>query len=1288
MATLVLQAAGTAVGGLFGPVGAIVGRAAGALAGNIIDQRIFGDNSTRSVGRLEDLTVQTSAEGNPILRLYGRSRVAGTVFWATDFEEHVTSSRVGGKGGGPRVREFSYTASFAVGLCEGPIARVGRVWADGEPIDIETVTMRVYTGEAHQAPDPLIEAREGVAPAYRGLAYVVFDNLPVGPYGNRLPQLTFEVTKPVGTVEPLVRAVTMIPGASEFGYHTEPVERTVGPGESVTDNRHLGVAPSDMEASLDELQAVCPNLEQVALVVSWFGDDLNAGACRLQPKVERRDRGLDLDWQVSGVGRDTAALVSSDAEGVVAYGGTPSDQAVVSAIRSIKARGLRCVFYPFILMDVPPGNGLPDPYGGSEQAAHPWRGRITVRPDGSAAADAAIASLVGSARAQDFAADEEGVRYTGAGEWSLSRMTLHYAHLVQVAGGVDAFLVGSELRGLTQVRGENGYPFVNALSDLVDAVRGVVGPSTKLSYAADWSEYFGHQPGDGSVTFHLDPFWANPNVDFIAIDNYWPLSDWRAGSHQDAEQSPSVYDIDYLQSNIFGGEGFDWYYASESDRADQVRTPITDGSYNKPWVYRYKDLKAWWSNQHYDRVGGVEVDQPTAWVPQSKPVWFTEIGCPAVDLGANQPNVFYDPKSSESKLPYFSSGRRDDAMQRSYLSALLGAFDEEASPDIDAFNPISSIYGGRMLDPSTTQVWTWDARPWPAFPHRTDVWADGDNWARGHWVCGRLGAAAVDDLIRALFRDWGLPEPQVAPLPVVLDGFFVGSPTSLRSVLEPLSEATSIVGADTGTAIRFVDLLRSSSLTIDADDLVEVGGRGALIGKVREEVANLPVEKRIRYFDSGRDFQVASARFRPPQSSTLQIEEIAFSGSMNDGLASELASIALAARWAQRTAFSFTLPPSDLSVLPGDIITLTSAGQSRDLIVEEIEDLGHREVTARTIDRATLTPTPVEATPAPPREAPTPSPPIALALNLPLVDESAEDHAPWLAVFARPFVGPYSVWRAQPGGAFTEIRTVERPANIGEVVGPVGPGPSSRWLYDARIDVRLYAGTLSSRPKIDVLSGQNAIAVQTIEGGWEIIQFLDAQLIGEGTYRLTGLLRGLLGTEDGSAHGTFVGAPAVVLDGTLAALPTPRAEIGLPRLYRVGPSNEGIGGRHVTTFEFTPTGRGLKPYAPVHADARRRADGAIELSWIRRTREGGDPWYDGVDVPLSETSEAYRLEILSGASVVRSVEVATSAYLYAAADQAADLGGAPEEIRLRVSQLAPGFGPGVPYEVTVNVREP
>ena len=206
---------------------------------------------------------------------------------------------------------------------------------------------------------------------------------------------------------------------------------------------------------------------------------------------------------------------------------------------------------------------------------------------------------------------------------------------------------------------------------------------------------------------------------------------------------PSTYDLDYLRGNIFAGEGYDWYYASPADRDAQTRTPITDGA-GKPWVFRFKDIRNWWLNQHYNRPAGIESATPTAWVPQSKPFWFTELGCPAVDKGANQPNVFVDPKSSESLLPYYSQGTRDDVMQRRYLQAFHEAFDPSHPDYIAGANPTSAVYSGPMLDLAHIHVYCWDARPYPAFPTNTAVWGDGDNWRLGHWVTGRLANAPLD----------------------------------------------------------------------------------------------------------------------------------------------------------------------------------------------------------------------------------------------------------------------------------------------------------------------------------------------------------------------------------------------------------------------------------------------------------------------------------------------------------------------------------------------------------------
>ena len=305
MATLVLQAAGGFIGGFLGPVGAAIGTAAGAMAGYAIDRALI-DSTRRIEGpRLTGARPYSAEEGAPLPRVYGTARIGGTLIWATRFEESRTTKRQGGKGGGPKVTEYSYFVNAAFALCEGEIAGIRRIWADGRELDRDRVDIRIYNGSGDQMPDPLIEAKQGSgnSPAYRGTAYVVLDRLPIGDYGNRIPQLQFEVLRPVGEVAQNIRAVALIPGSTEFGLSPYLVTREISRGDTEAINRHLLHAATDLTASLDELQSLCPNLEHIALVATWFGNDLRAGACTIRPSVT--DHLTDgFSQRMEGIGPD------------------------------------------------------------------------------------------------------------------------------------------------------------------------------------------------------------------------------------------------------------------------------------------------------------------------------------------------------------------------------------------------------------------------------------------------------------------------------------------------------------------------------------------------------------------------------------------------------------------------------------------------------------------------------------------------------------------------------------------------------------------------------------------------------------------------------------------------------------------------------------------------------------------------------------------------------------------------------------------------------------------------
>lgn len=190
MATIILTAVGTALGG---PIGAAIGFLAGEKIG---DGPLFGGKGAEGP-RVPDLGVTTSTYGRPIPRHFGSMRVAGSVIWSTDLVEHRETS--GGGKGKPKTTAYSYSVSFAVALGSQPIESIGRIWADGKLLrgragDLKVDgSLRIYRGHGDQMPDPIIAASETNCPAFRNCAYVVFEDLEVGDFGNRIPSLSFEV---------------------------------------------------------------------------------------------------------------------------------------------------------------------------------------------------------------------------------------------------------------------------------------------------------------------------------------------------------------------------------------------------------------------------------------------------------------------------------------------------------------------------------------------------------------------------------------------------------------------------------------------------------------------------------------------------------------------------------------------------------------------------------------------------------------------------------------------------------------------------------------------------------------------------------------------------------------------------------------------------------------------------------------------------------------------------------------------------------------------------------------
>ncbi len=1315
MATLVLSAVGASVGAgiggsILGVTAATIGGAIGTAAGSILDSMLVSalQPGQKSEGpRLDNLRVTSATEGAAIPRLFGRMRTGGNIIWATDFtESSTTTSQGGGKGGGPSITTttYSYSASFAVAFCEGPITGIGRIWADGEPLDLTGVTWRWYKGDESQVADTLIAALIGAegAPAYRGTAYMVFEDLALEGFGNRIPQLSFEVFAPLAdadTAEGALRAITLIPSAGEFVYTTEPVTRSSG-SSTTAENVHAETDRADLMVSLDRLEALAPGVQSISLVVSWFGNDLRAGNCDIRPGVETATKTTSPQvWAVNGETRATAHPISTDAGGQPVYGGTPNDAAVVQAIQELKARGYRITFYPFILMDVPAGNTLPNPYSdnaaGVGQPALPWRGRITCSPaagyvgtvDKTASATGQMDAFFGSAAVGDFTVSGTAVSWSGvAGDRGLRRMILHYAHLCAAAGGVDAFLIGSELVGLTTVRDSaTNYPTIAKLQSLAADVSGILGGSVAISYAADWTEYFGHQPSDGSgdVFFHLDPLWADANVDFIGIDNYLPLSDWRDGTgHLDAVAGwPAVHDRAYLQSNIEGGERYDWYYTTDADRDAQIRTTILDGTYGKPWVFRPKDIRNWWSNAHRNRRGGNPLLQPTEWVPQSKPIHFTEFGCPAIDRGANQPNVFFDPKSSESAVPHFSRGWRDDAIQRSHLEATALYWADAAN------NPTSTVYSAAMIDTGECAAWTWDARPHPFFPALSDIWSDGGNWAFGHWLTGRLGAVSLAALVRALCARAGLDASRidVAGLWGAIEGLTIAAVESPRATLSMLARHFGFDAVESEGVIRFAMRGRAPVASLTPDDLV--AGVPEDIERIRGQETELPQVLRWSVARSDEDYDSAMVEARRITTGSARVAAESFPVAVPPEEAERRARRALMEAWTGRESAAFALPPSRLALDPGDVVAFQD-GATTEFRLSRITDGEARRADLIRTDREVYDLPPGPARAASLAGVTTFGPPDVVTLDLPQLNDAHVPPRPLIALDADPWPGTVAVRRSPETSGWTAFTTVTRRARIATLAANLPAGPVSVWDRASVLDLNLPHGTLASVTDLALFAGANSFAVETAPGVWEVLQARDATLVATGRYQLTMLLRGQRGTEGAMGSPALAGARVVVLDDAITELPFNAVDIGMPWNLTLGPASKPVGDPSWITTSLTPTGASLKPFAPVHVAGHVETSGDLTLSWARRSRDPAADAWEPAEVPLLDAPEAYEVDILNGASVLRTLNAATASVPYAVADQIADWGAALSPggtLKLSVAQLSPSLGRGFAADLTITL---
>jgi len=1179
------------------------------------------------VGNLQPYVGLDAGTARAAIGKHGMSRIAGNVIWSLPLQEHATTttqSAGGGKGGGGSVTQstttYSYTASFAVAICEGPITSLVRVWADSKQLDLTQGDYTLYLGDEEQLPDTFISSfyPAGQTPAYRGTAYVVVKDFPLADFGNRIPNFSFEVKRVVrmpGDLEDKITDITLIPGAGEYVYDTVVQQKTVGEfdrlghflqaGQASKINQHNLSSKADVLVALDDLKANLPNIQWISVVVNWFADTQNPASISIKPGVEFDGRGVKVEpdiWSVAGYTRLTAHQILYFDNGSPTFGGTPTDISIIRLCQELKTRGYNIMFYPQLQVDTITPN------------SKPWRGRIIPTSSGDVT---------------NFFTGGEGY----------NAFIIHYANLqvdgVYLKNCIDAFMLGSELVGMTQYASSTGvFPAVTQLKNLAASTKSAVG-SVKVTYGADWSEY--HSVGGW---YNLDPLWSDSNIDMVSIDCYFPLT-------QDLPQTQIDYDAVY--AGWSSGEGWDYFYNDSNLRTG--KTNYTGAT------YAWKNVKGWWSTTHTNPNSST-----TAWTAKMKPLWFTELGFPSVDGCSNQPNVFYDPTSIESFYPRASRGRIDFFAQRQALNASVDFLSDQ--------NSIEPNLIPRKF------IWTWDARPYPFWPDLKTVWADSANWKTGHWVNGKVGVSSLGRIIALLCYKVGLADDMidVTRLTDSVDGFLITNRQTVRASLEQLASAYFFDCVESDGMMKFVKRGGVPALTLNASELIPAENTSDAITINRIQELDLPREVDVVYLNRTQDYQAGTQVSRRQVTHAVDYSTVNLPIVLSDQQAKVVADVTLYNSWVQRVSYQCTLPPKYALLEPTDIITVNNSGASYTMRITSTKLTRNcaQEINAVAEDTSSYD----FYTPPGENQTGISLPPSISATKIEFLDIPAfptdnitDSYLRYGTVGLSNSWAGSAVYRSDDGGSnYSLMQLLTAGSTIGATLDNIPAGNIYTWDDTTTIDVLLVFGELQSVTDLAVLNGANSCVI-----GSEIIQFVNATLLDTNKYRLSRLLRGRLGSE-WAVPGHTAGERFVLLSGSIAREAMSTSTFNISKPYK--PVTVGSTLANTDPVNFTYHAVALKPYAPTHITGMRDGTGNLTINWKRRTRIGGD-WRDNVDVPISEESEKYEVDIMSGSTVKRTITSLTSATAtYTAAQQVTDFGYNQSSVTVNIYQISGIVGRG------------
>lgn len=658
------------------------------------------------------------------------------------------------------------------------------------------------------------------------------------------------------------------------------------------------------------------------------------------------------------------------------------------------------------------------------------------------------------------------------------------------------------------------------------------------------------------------------------------------------------------------------------------------------------------------------------------------------------------------------SGNRNNAAWKvidgkMYLQEFLtgngGVYDIETMTRIGNFRPNDTWLGGTS---------NWEAPVYDALNHAIIVTGTSGSGSGDYaWLfLDRKSGSNVT--VRSIVEDVSARAGLTASVDIdatalsdTLPGYVVDRRMPARRALEPLARDFFFRSVESDFQIKFPKRGGAAAFTIAEDDLgarADIATQAIELEEQRIQEIELPETVDLTYADPAIDYQANTqrAKRRREAVTTRAQTTIDFPGALSNAQAAQIAEKHLYSIWQGRNRFRFLLSYAHILLDPGDVGTLTRDGAAFTVELTASDYTPERVIDMRAVaDDAVVYDSAAAGADAlgVPGQTITLSGPSALYLmDTPLLRDIDEGLGLYVAAGAFndlswPGAGVYV---SIDGFAFTAPFTAitgDRNVAHGIASTVLADGGTNTWDRSNTLSLRLFKGALSSDTDLNVLNGANALLV-----GDEIIQFTTAILNADGAYTVSTLLRGRRGTEWATAgHG--VGDRVVVLSSsTVLNVDMDDTALNAERLYKAVT----VGGSLANAAQksLTYLGRSLMPYSPVHIKGSQSGSPSDwTVSWLRRTRVSGS-WRDFVDVPLSEASEDYLVDIIDPGSpsgqVVRTITTAVSAggsvvtagsrqAFYTATDQIADFGAEQSSLIVKVYQLSAIVGRGFPGAATL-----